>query len=114
MLNHYTPSLDPIFHALADGARRHMLSRLTQGPAPVSELAAPLPMSLPAVLQHLKVLEQAGLVQSRKQGRVRLCEACPEPLSAAAEWIADRRAFWDSALDRLDRFLDETPKELDP
>ena len=107
MLNHFSSTLDPIFHALADGTRRQIVARLTEGPASVSELAAPLPMSLPAVLQHLRVLEDSGLVTTRKEGRVRICEACAEPLSAAAAWIADRRAFWERAFDRLADHLDQ-------
>lgn len=104
--------LDPIFRALSDGARRAMLARLSEGPATVGELASPLPMSLPAVLQHLKVLEDGGLVKSRKEGRTRICEMEPGPLTAAGDWIAARRAFWEGALGRLAAHLDQEPRAL--
>lgn len=107
MLN-YQPSLDPVFHALADGTRRAIVSQLCNGPASVSDLARPLPISLPGVLQHLKVLEDSGLVVSAKQGRSRICRLNPTPLGEAEAWIADRRAFWRGALDRLAAFLDES------
>ena len=94
-----------MFAALADGSRRSMVERLSRGPASVKELAEPLVMSLPAVLQHLRVLEESGLVRSRKTGRVRTCYLEPVALSAAEQWIADRRAGWVSRLDRLDEFL---------
>jgi DNA-binding transcriptional ArsR family regulator len=104
MLNH-SPSLDLMFAALADGSRRTMVDRLSRGPATVKELAAPLTMSLPAVLQHLRVLEDSGLVRSEKSGRVRTCRLEPAVLQQAEKWIADRRAGWESRLDRLDTYL---------
>jgi DNA-binding transcriptional ArsR family regulator len=85
-------SLDQLFQALADPSRRAMVDRLTHGPAAVSELARPLAMSLPAVVQHLGVLERAGLVRSEKVGRVRTCRLEPAGLRTAEQWIADRRA----------------------
>ncbi len=97
-----------MFAALADGSRRGMVDRLSRGPATVKELAEPLVMSLPAVLQHLRVLEDSGLVRSQKTGRVRTCYLEPAALSAAEQWIADRRAGWTSRLDRLGEFLDQT------
>src|ERR1700679_2824202 len=110
MLN-YQAFLDLAFQALADPARRAMVDRLILGPASVSELARPLPMSLPAVMLHLKVLEQSGLVVSEKVGRVRTCRVAPAMLSEAERWIAGRRAMWERDLDRLGAFLDET-KEM--
>jgi len=104
VLNH---SLDLMFGALSDGSRRTMVDRLSRGPASVKELAAPLKMSLPAVLQHLRVLEESGLVRSEKVGRVRTCRLQPAALQAAEQWIADRRAGWVSNLDRLEQFLQE-------
>jgi DNA-binding transcriptional ArsR family regulator len=83
--------LDRLLHALADPARRAMLERLSRGPAPVSELARPLRMSLPAAMQHLGVLEAAGLVRSEKVGRVRTCAIEAEALSQAEQWINARR-----------------------
>ncbi len=98
-------ALDLAFQALADPARRQMVARLSRGPASVSELAEPLPMSLPAVLQHLQMLEASGLVQSQKTGRVRTCRIEPMALSAAEAWIGEQRAMWESRLDRLEEFL---------
>jgi DNA-binding transcriptional ArsR family regulator len=106
-----TPSLDRVFHALADPSRRVIVERLSRGPASVSELAEPLPMSLPAVLQHLRVLETSGLVRSAKAGRVRTCEIEPATLSSAEGWIIERRAVWERRLDRLGEYLAEHPEE---
>ncbi len=100
-------ALDKTFAALADPARRAMVERLVQGPASVSELARPLPMSLPAVMLHLKVLEESGLVTSRKEGRVRTCRIEPKMLSQAEKWVSERRQMWERSLDRLGQFLDE-------
>jgi len=90
MLNQYT-LLDLMFQALADPSRRMMLERLSRGPASVSELAQPLAMSLPAVVQHLQVLETSGLVRSEKVGRVRTCRIEPAALRTAEQWITERR-----------------------
>jgi DNA-binding transcriptional ArsR family regulator len=95
-------SLDRAFQALSDPARRAMVQRLTRGPTSVSELARPLSMSLPAVLQHLAVLEQSGLVRSQKTGRVRTCRIDAETLSLAQQWLSARRTEWSARLDRLD------------
>jgi DNA-binding transcriptional ArsR family regulator len=104
MLNYSTP-LDRAFQALADPTRRAMVERLTQGPASVSELKGPLIMSLPAVMQHLAVLETSGLVVSRKTGRVRTCRINLPALAEAEGWIADRRLEWERRLDRLGEYL---------
>lgn len=104
-------SLDLAFQALADPTRRAMVDQLTRGPASVSELARPLAMSLPAVMQHLAVLEASGLVASEKIGRVRTCRIEPKAMGAAERWIAERRAQWERRLDRLGEFLDETKDE---
>ncbi len=100
MLNQ-SRDLDHLFHALADPARRAMLEQLARGPTAVSELARPLPMSLPAAMQHLGVLEAAGLVYSEKIGRVRTCTIEPEALGEAERWINARRIEWERRLDRL-------------
>jgi len=97
--------LDAVFHALTDPGRRRMLEQLSRGPATVSELAAPLPMSLPAVVQHLQVLEASGLVRSEKVGRVRTCRIEPRALSLAERWINQRRTTWERRLDRLGEYL---------
>src|SRR5262245_40462185 len=99
--------LDRMFHALADPARRVMVDRLIRGPASVSDLAKPLRMSLPAVVQHLAVLEGSGLVQSEKIGRVRTCRIEPKALRTAEDWINERRTLWERRLDRLGEVLAE-------
>ena len=104
MLNQ-SAALDLMFQALADPSRRVMVERLTRGPASVSELAKPLAMSLPAVVQHLQVLETSGLVRSEKVGRVRTCRIEPKALRSAEQWIAERRATWERRLDRLGEIL---------
>jgi DNA-binding transcriptional ArsR family regulator len=103
--------LDGVFQALADPTRRAVLERLSRGPASVGELAAPFDMALPSFMQHLDVLEDCGLVSSKKVGRVRTCRASPETLAVAQDWMAQRRAQWKSRLDQLDRFLEGTKKE---
>jgi DNA-binding transcriptional ArsR family regulator len=109
VLNQRT-TLDLVFQALADPSRRSMVERLTRGPASVSELAQPLAMSLPAVVQHLQVLESSGLVRSEKVGRVRTCRIEPKVLTVAEQWISDRRTLWESRLDRLGDYLADTPE----
>jgi DNA-binding transcriptional ArsR family regulator len=99
------PPVDVVFHALSDANRRAMVDRLLDGPASVSELARPLHITLPAVVQHLHVLEGSGVVRSHKVGRVRTCEIEPLALRAAERWIAERRAAWEARLDRLGEFL---------
>ena len=99
--------LDHLFHALADPARRVMVERLSRGPASVCELARPLAMSLPSVMQHLQVLEASGLVRSEKVGRVRTCRIEPAALSAVEQWVAQRRTHWEQRFDRLGRLLAE-------
>ena len=111
MLNYEPQPLDRAYQALGDVTRRALVERLTRGPASVSELAQGQPMSLPAVMLHLKVLEESGLVTSEKQGRVRTCRVAPEMLSEAEHWIAARRRMWERNLDRLGAFLDETKTE---
>jgi DNA-binding transcriptional ArsR family regulator len=106
MLNQ-KPPLDRLFHALADASRRGMVEHLTRGPATVSDLARPLAMSLPSVLQHLQVLEASGLVRSEKVGRVRTCRIEPAALGLVEQWVAERRAMWERRLDRLGAFLAE-------
>ena len=108
MLNQ-APMLDPVFQALADPTRRAIVDRLSRGPASVSSLAVPLPMSLPAVMQHLQVLEKSGLIRSEKIGRVRTCRIEPVAMQTAEQWIAERRATWERRFDRLGEYLAEDP-----
>lgn len=112
MLNQ-SARLDATFQALADPARRSILERLSKGPASVSDLARPFSISLPAVMQHLAVLEASGLVRSEKTGRVRTCRIEPKALASADRWIQARRREWDDRLDRLASYLDELQSALD-
>jgi len=110
VLNQSVP-LDLVFQALSDPSRRVMVERLSHGSASVSDLAKPLPMSLPAVVQHLQVLEASGLVRSEKVGRVRTCHLDLKMLATAERWIEDRRATWEKRLDRLGDYLAAHPEE---
>jgi DNA-binding transcriptional ArsR family regulator len=98
-------SLDNVFHALSDASRRRMIERLTRSPASVSDLAKPLDMTLAAVVQHVQVLEQCGLVKTTKLGRTRMCRVEPKALSAAQKWIQERRDLWERRFDLLEEEL---------
>ena len=98
-------TVDPIFRALADPTRRHVLERLSRSPASVSELAAPFDMALPSFLQHLRILEDSGLVRSNKTGRVRTYKLAPKRLTAAEDWLSRQRSLWERRLDQLDSYL---------
>jgi DNA-binding transcriptional ArsR family regulator len=102
-------NLDRVFHALSDCSRRRMIERLSSGPASVSELARPLPMTLAAVVQHVQVLEAAGLVRTKKVGRVRRCELRAGALRPVDHWISERQAMWAAAFDRLGQLLADPP-----
>ena len=104
-MENHSPALDSIFHALSDPTRRAVLRRLGQGPAAITELAAPFDMGLPAFLKHVGVLEEAGLVASRKSGRVRTCTLQAEALAAAERWFDEQRAIWAGRYDNLDSLL---------
>jgi DNA-binding transcriptional ArsR family regulator len=110
MLNQST-EVDVLFHALADPTRRGIVERLGRGPASVSELAAPLTMSLPAVVQHLHVLEESGLVSTQKVGRVRTCRLELKRLTTVQDWITARRTGWERSLDRLGDYLAAHPED---
>lgn len=96
-----------VFHALGDPTRRLILETLTAGPISVSQLATPLKMTLAAVVQHLQVLEESGLVRTEKSGRIRTCTLDPAGFALAQQWIADRRSPWEKRLDRLGDLLAE-------
>ena len=100
-------AVDRVFHALGDPTRRMLLERLSRGPVSVSDLAQPLEITLAAVVQHMQVLEQAGVVRSEKIGRVRTCRIEPSGLKLAEQWIAERRSLWERRLDRLAEVLAE-------
>lgn len=110
MFNHMVKlsefELDAVFRALADSTRRAMTVRLTRGDASMSELAAPFPMSLAAISKHLSVLEEAGIVRGRKQGRSRYFELVPQQLEVASGWVEQQSAFWRKRFDGLHEFLD--------
>jgi DNA-binding transcriptional ArsR family regulator len=97
--------IDNIFRALSDPTRRHVLERLSRSPASVSELAAPFDMALPSFVQHMGILEDCGLVQSRKAGRVRTYQLVPKRLKLAEDWMVRQRALWEKRLDQLDTYL---------
>ncbi|HWC97974.1 MAG TPA: metalloregulator ArsR/SmtB family transcription factor [Candidatus Sulfopaludibacter sp.] len=106
------PSVDRVFHALADPTRRAIVEKLSRGPVSVSHLAEPLSITLAAVVQHVQILEDSGLVRTEKVGRVRTCRVEPIGFSVAEQWIHDRRTLWERRLDRLGAFLAE-PDEND-
>jgi DNA-binding transcriptional ArsR family regulator len=106
MLNDQVEPLDGIFKALADAGRRVLLERLAHGEATLGELARPLAMSVPAVHQHLAVLERAGLIVSEKRGRERWCRLEPTALKPAQRWMEDRRRLWERRADALASYLD--------
>lgn len=108
--------IDRVFHALGDPTRRGLLETLSRGPASVSELARPLGVTLAAVVQHLQVLEESGVVRTEKVGRVRTCRLEPEGLRAAEQWLEERRSLWERRFDRLGDLLaeqEEPPPEPD-
>jgi DNA-binding transcriptional ArsR family regulator len=101
-----TQTLDTAFHALANATRRAVVERLGKGPATVSELAKPFDMALPSFMQHLQVLEDSGLVQSKKLGRVRTVRIRPTKLKRAAGWLAEQRGIWEKRLDQLNAYVE--------
>jgi len=105
------PSIDRIFHALGDPTRRAIVEKLSKGPISVSRLAKPLAITLAAVLQHVQVLEESGLVHTEKVGRVRTCSIEPAGLSVAEQWIDDCRSTWERRLDRLAELLAESDED---
>jgi DNA-binding transcriptional ArsR family regulator len=100
-------SIDRLFHALGDPTRRSMVEKLSAGPMSASSLAAPLDITLTAVVQHLKVLEECGLVRTEKLGRVRTCSLDPAGLSILDQWIKSCRSLWEERFDRLGEMLAE-------
>lgn len=114
MVKYLAGSLDATFAALADPIRRGILERLAQGESSVGELARPFRVSAPAISRHLRVLEHAGLIERRKQGRAHRCRLRPNPINDASRWIDEQRAFWEPCLDALAEYLDNAqPEEND-
>ena len=103
--------MNAVFTALADSTRRGMITRLSKGPATIGELGRPFAISKPAVTKHVKMLEKAGLVTRRKDGRVHRCKLNSKPMKQAENWIEKHRKFWEASLDRLATLLDEPDKE---
>ncbi len=111
MLRAPEPELDQAFFALSDPTRRRLLEQLGARESTVSDLAGPHAMSLPAISKHLRVLEQAGLLSRRVQGREHFLRATPEPLERMQRWIDTQRAFWEGSFDRLAEHLDRLARE---
>jgi DNA-binding transcriptional ArsR family regulator len=109
--NQNAVQLNQVFHGLSDPTRRAVLERLSVGAAPVTELARPFKMALPSFLQHLDVLEECGLVKSRKLGRVRTVELTPKPLRVAETWLEKQREHWNARFDQLDTFLNHLKEQ---
>ena len=107
----HDPDLDLIFQALSDPTRRAMLAQLGQGAQAVTELARPTGLALPTVMRHLAVLETAGLIETEKSGRTRICRPQPETLAATGDWLNQQRALWEGRLDRLETYVLTLMKE---
>src|SRR5688572_1249265 len=107
----HDPDLSLLFHALADPTRRSILNRLAQGPAGVTDLASPTGLRLPTVMRHLSVLEEAGLIATSKDGRIRTCAIVPEAFEPVRTWLDEQRGIWKARLDRLDAFVINVMKE---
>jgi DNA-binding transcriptional ArsR family regulator len=103
--------LDLLFQALADPTRRAILARLAEGPASVSELAAPFDMALPSLLGHVRKLESAGLIATEKDGRVRTCALVPMALAPVRGWLDEQRSLWEARLDQLDEYVQSLMKD---
>jgi DNA-binding transcriptional ArsR family regulator len=105
------PDIDRIFHALGDPTRRAIIEKLSEGPSSISHLAEPLKITLAAVVQHVQVLEESGLVRTEKLGRVRTCQIEPAGLRLIEQWTNARRSRWERRLDRLGELLAEPDKK---
>lgn len=110
MAKHY-PELSLLFRALADPTRRSILTRLAEGSAGVTDLSEPTGLRMPTVMRHISVLEEAGLIATSKDGRVRTCAIVPEALEPVRTWLDEQRAIWEARLDRLETFAMKTMKE---
>jgi len=110
MTKHY-PDLSLLFHALADPTRRSILTRLAEGPGRVTDLSEPTGLRLPTVMRHLSVLEEAGLIATAKDGRVRTCAIVPQALDPVRTWLDEQRAIWEGRLDRFEALAMKTMKE---
>ena len=111
IMTKHQPELSLLFHALADPTRRSILTRLAEGPARVTDLSEPTGLRLPTVMRHLAVLEEAGLIATSKDGRVRTCAIVPEALQPVRTWLDEQRTIWESRLDRLAALAMKATKE---
>ena len=107
----YSTSLDTAFHALSDPTRRAVVHRLMTGPVAVKELSQPFDMGLPSFMKHIKVLEESGLISSKKVGRIRTCRIEAEQLAAAESWLSEQRALWEARTDRLAGYVENLARE---
>ncbi len=105
LMDHHSVQLNGIFQALADPTRRAVLARLGEGPASISDLAQPFDMALPSFMKHIHFLEGSGLIQTRKQGRVRTCVLEKQQFAAVEAWLSAQRALWDGRTGRLEKFV---------
>ena len=110
-MSKHQPDLSRVFHALADPTRRSILTRLAESPARVTDLSGPTGLRLPTVMRHLSVLEEAGLIASAKDGRVRTCALVPKALNQAQAWLDAQRSIWEGRLDRLEAMAMKAMKE---
>jgi DNA-binding transcriptional ArsR family regulator len=108
-----TASLNKAFHALSDPTRRSVVKRLIEGPATVKELAEPFAIGLPSLMKHIKVLEDSGLISSKKSGRIRTCQIKPTQLAVAEKWLAEQRALWTSRTERLAEYVETLKSKED-
>jgi DNA-binding transcriptional ArsR family regulator len=106
--------VDRAFHALAEPMRRALVDRLSAGPMSVSDLAQPFDVTLAAIVQHIQVLEESGIIRSEKVGRIRICRLEPDGLKVAERWISERRALWERRFARLVELLTEDDKPKNP
>lgn len=111
LMEQYSARLDGIFNALSDPTRRAVVGRLAAGPASVSDLARPFAMALPSFMKHIRMLEESGLIRTRKQGRVRTCALETAPFAAVDAWLTAQRALWEARTDRLEQFVTSQMRE---
>lgn len=107
----YSQNLDQVFSALGDPTRRAIVERLVASAASISELATPFDMALPSFLKHVQVLERAGLIRSRKQGRVRTCMLDRSALQQSCKWLVEQRAMWESRTDRMAEYVEQLQQQ---
>ena len=113
-MEQYRDGLSSVFQALADPTRRAVIARLGQGPASVTDLAAPFEMALPSFMKHIRFLEGCGLITTRKTGRVRTCRVERTQFAAAEDWLAQQSALWEGRSDRLEQFVEQMQKQGEP